>query len=262
MKIISYTLYGNNSRYIEPLIFNVKSINEFYQGWSIRVYHDNSVNLEILNLLKDFNVKLINIIYENEYIKNLVPKFWRFLPVFENQIDAVIFRDADSIFSHRESKLVNEWLLSDKSFHIIRDHSLHISPIMAGMFGIKKPLFNLFINELNNASILSQKNKYNSDQLFLADYLYLKVIEQSLLHTSYFAYCNENFIRIEKSHVENEFIGAVHFKDHVVNKVIIVDYDFIIGIPFQIAKILRYRIRPVLYLSLLFYFISKNFKRL
>ncbi len=249
MKIISYSLYGNNPRYTVPLELNSNSIHTYYPGWIIRVYHDDTVNRETLEKLKVSNVQLVNVNHPGILKFNLAPKFWRFLPILEDNINAIIVRDSDSIFTIREIHLVNEWLNSEASFHIIRDHKSHISPILAGMFGIKTPLFKTFANELFKRSFLTKRNDYNSDQVFLADYLYPLVYKHSLIHTSFFAYSNEKYIKISKCKVINGFIGSIFLDTDSSKQDLLFDYDFIIGIPYYFSKLLRYRIRPVLYLS-------------
>lgn len=254
MKLISYTLYGNNLRYIEPLIINAKNINEFYNEWEIRVYYDKTVPAEIINILIQYNVKLIDI--NNTIYSDFAPKFWRFLPVFEDTYDLIIFRDSDSIFTQRETRYVNEWAESNFDFHILRDHNLHISPILAGMFGIKKNFFLLFRQQLLINKKLTHSKIYNADQLFLADYIYKKIIKNCLIHTSYFALYGEKFCKISKVKDSKEFIGSIYTEEKKETNTII-KYDFIIGIPFWLAKLLRYRIRPVLFTS---YFFNKILK--
>ena len=50
----------------------------------------------------------------------------------------VIFRDADSVVNERELGAVNEWLASDKQWHMMHDHKNHRQAMMAGMWGFKK----------------------------------------------------------------------------------------------------------------------------
>ncbi len=256
MKIISYSLYGNLKRYTDPLIYNASNLSTFYKGWVINVYHDDSVPKDILDFLKNNGVCLINISTTN--FSNFAPKFWRFLPVFDDKNELVIFRDSDSVFTEREVALVNQWLESDFNFHIIRDHQLHISPILAGMFGIKRNYFKFFTQQLISHISLVKSNFYNADQIFLGDFIYKKVIRNTLIHTSYFAFFNENYVRINKSIEYNDFIGAIYTEKQ--NKIdLVLEYDFIIGLPFCCAKFLRYKVRPVLYLSYIYNLIT-NFK--
>lgn len=255
MKLISYSLYGNQIRYTQPLILNAQEINSFYKGWEMRVYHDNTVPIDIINKLRENNVKLINI--NKTIYLDFAPKFWRFLPIFEDTYDLIIFRDSDSIFTDRESKFVNEWAESNYDFHIIRDHQLHISPILAGMFGIKKKFFALFKHQLLKNKQLFRSKSYNADQIFLADFIYKKIINSCLIHTSYFAFYGEFFEKIKKVEDESKFIGSIYI-DEKKSINTIINYDFIVGIPFWFAKILRYKIRPVLYISYYFNLVMRK----
>jgi hypothetical protein len=255
MKLISYTLYGDNPRYTQPLILNVKLSNQFYKEWQIRVYHDDTVPIEIVSILRENSVSLINI--KDTIYSNFAPKFWRFLPVFENNYDIIIFRDSDSILTQRESNYVNDWVDSSFDFHIIRDHNLHISPILAGMFGIKKNYFSLFEQQLLSYKKLTHSTKYNADQLFLGNYVYNKIIKNCLIHTSYFAFYGEKFVRIDKVIDSTNFIGSVYINETNENSTII-NYDFIIGIPYELAKFLKYKIRPVLFASYIFNLILRT----
>jgi len=56
----------------------------------------------------------------------------------------VCFRDCDSRLSERESVAVKEWIDSEKTLHVMRDHPAHGTPygnnqlgILGGMWGIK-----------------------------------------------------------------------------------------------------------------------------
>jgi hypothetical protein len=261
VKLISYSLFGTNQRYITPLIINAKTVKDYYPNWIIRVYHDDTVNTETLSVLTSLNVDLVDT--NDSYVKkyNLAPKFWRFLPILENNIDVIIFRDSDSVFSKREEELVKIWLNSEFDFHIIRDHQLHIAPIMAGMFGVKKDGFGLFKDRLLSNPILTSKNSYNSDQLFLADKLFPKIQKNVLINTSYFAYSSENFVKISKSSTSSHFIGAIYSELNTESDTVNYDYEFMIGIPYWLAKLLRYKIRPVLYLSIFYNFILNKLKK-
>ena len=123
--------------------------------------------------------------------------------------------------------------------------------------GIKKRFFELFSHELLNNKSLVISLHYNSDQIFIGDFIYHKVVSNTLIHTSFFAFFNERYIRINKSIESNNFIGSIYTERQ--NKTdVILHYNFMVGIPFWVAKFLRYKVRPVLYLSYLFNLIFKS----
>ena len=123
------------------------------------------------------------------------------------------------------------------------------------MFGVKNNGFDIFSEVLFDKGEITSINNYNSDQIFLADHLYKKIVDSTLIHTAYFALSGEKYSRVNKSVEINGFIGAVYLNNDSSNDILF-DYDFIVGIPYWLAKLCRYKIRLVLYLS----FIHNLFK--
>jgi hypothetical protein len=65
----------------------------------------------------------------------------RFLAVDDPKVLYTIVRDLDSRLKFRELMAVNEWIASGLGFHSMRDHRLHIVPVMGAMFGMRRGLF-------------------------------------------------------------------------------------------------------------------------
>jgi hypothetical protein len=257
-RIISYSLYGNNQRYTLPLLENSKIVLDLYPGWIIYVYHDDSVSNEFIELLNLNGVFTINI--EKCNYGSLPPKMWRFLPVKDNDVDCVIFRDADSALTSRESDLVIKWIESEKDVHIIRDHPLHIAPILAGMFGLKRNSFKILSKLLDEAKPKIKQRPIDYDQVFLADYLYPKVVDLALIHVSFFRYWDEQVIKIKGVSDGYNYIGSVEIGDNLKReeeKNILLKSKFVIGIPYFVGRLFRYRVRPIIYCSKFLNFLIK-----
>lgn len=47
------------------------------------------------------------------------------LPLLDDMVDTLMSRDSDSAITSREKEAVSDWLASNKSFHIMRDHPAH-----------------------------------------------------------------------------------------------------------------------------------------
>ena len=58
-----------------------------------------------------------------------------FSQINDPEAEYVIFRDADSVVSHREAEAVAEWIESGRLFHTMRDSGSHTALILAGMWG-------------------------------------------------------------------------------------------------------------------------------
>ena len=110
----------------------------------MRLYYDIGENSssyqDICSLAcKDSSIDLCNIrkLPILSDAREIFPTIWRFLPMLDLQVDAMMSRDLDSIINERESAAVLQWIKSPYAFHIMRDHPLHSKEIMAGLFGIK-----------------------------------------------------------------------------------------------------------------------------
>ena len=178
MKIVSFSLYGSSPRYTLNALINAKLMKNIYDKWIMYVYYDNTVPINIINELKKYPyVKLQNM--TNTNIKNKM--LWRFLPIFNNNIERYIIRDIDSHISMRERNAVDEWIKSDKLFHIMRDHPSHTKYSMSGGMWGGVHIKNLNINILNRYN----KPLYLLDMKFLHNELWPIIHKSVLQHDSF-----------------------------------------------------------------------------
>lgn len=173
-KIISYSLYNKRPKDVVNGIINCFLAKEIYSGWICRFYIDDTIPESIKKCLKTFdNVEIV----EMPRHESSEAMLWRFLPASEDDVEVMISRDADSWLSYREFACVEEFLKSEKTFHIIRDHCYHSKKIMGGMWGAKKgaiPNMKELVDEY------VKNNKF--DQEFLAEQIYPKVIGNAMVH--------------------------------------------------------------------------------
>ena len=54
------------------------------------------------------------------------------LPLLDELVDAFMSRDTDSLILPREQYAVEDWLISDKTFHVMRDHPGHCIVMLGG----------------------------------------------------------------------------------------------------------------------------------
>jgi len=113
------------------------------------------------------------------------PMLWRMMAVEKPNADVVLIRDADSRFSERETKAVEQWLNSDKLFHVMRDYPAHDVPIMGGTWGCKKQLKLKLYNDIVNW-LRIPGNREAVDQKFLADVVWPKVQHTVMQHDTFF----------------------------------------------------------------------------
>ena len=179
-KIISFTVWGDNHIYTIGSLKNADLAKEIYPDWICRYYLGSSTPEEIINSLEEKNNTEVVLMKESgDYLSTL----WRFLPASEDDVEIMISRDSDSRLSAREKAAVDEWISSDKGFHIMRDHPAHGTAILAGMWGAKQGS----ISEMKRLIDEYKKNNFRElDQQFLREKIYPLVKNNSFVHDEFF----------------------------------------------------------------------------
>lgn len=186
-KIISFSLYGNNKKYVENAIINSQIYRKIYPGWKCYFYCHINVNMKYITKLiqNKCTVFIINETFDDENTAINHSQLWRFKPLDDDTVDVLICRDVDSILNTKEALAVEEWLKSNKKFHIMHDHFKHDGcVILAGMWGCKGKLFqtsyNGIINEYMKKYDLSKWK--GIDQLFLRDVVWNLIKDDYIAH--------------------------------------------------------------------------------
>lgn len=176
--IVSFSLYGNSPKYCYNAIVNAILVNKIYSGWKARFYYDDTVPENITRILTSIpNTELV-LMKNKKSSPGSERMLWRFYPASDSSVAAMISRDCDSWISFREAFSVKEWIKSDKSFHIIRDHCYHSQKIMGGMWGVKR-------NTIQDMETICERFMETDtyDQGFLASQVYPKILSSVLVHT-------------------------------------------------------------------------------
>lgn len=181
-KIISFSLWGKNSKYTIGAIKNADLLNKIYPGWIARFYCGQSVPNDIIKYLKNKDNCEVVIMNEQGDWRGM---FWRFYPASEDDVDIMISRDTDSRLNMREKYAVDEWLKSDKSFHIMRDHPWHGTKILGGMWGVRGDILK-DMKELIDKYV--KGDFWQVDQNFLKEHIYSRIKNDSMVHDEFFNY--------------------------------------------------------------------------
>ena len=180
-RVVSYSLYGNNRRYTDGAIANAERMLTIYPKWTMYVYFDNSVPLNIIQQLTQYrSVSLVNMT-GSPFINKMS---WRFLVAADTEVERYVVRDIDSRLSLREKAAVDEWIESQKKFHVMRDHPSHSHYTMSGGMwgGTRDALPN--INSLLIQRTMS--NVYIEDMNFLDSVVWNIARQCVLQHDSFF----------------------------------------------------------------------------
>lgn len=157
-KIVTYALFGNahNSSVFRRYYSNLRNISltvaKQYPDYVIRIYHnvidepDSEGYQQLCNVYCRYpNVDLCSVPaiadrignsttpIDPALIRGLNPRMFRYLVMLDPNVDIFISRDVDSLIFPREVDAVREWLPSNYTFHLMRDHKGHGSIMLAGM---------------------------------------------------------------------------------------------------------------------------------
>ena len=98
-----------------------------------KVYCENSDTMDLCSVRKLYNTA-------TESSQSLMTKcgtLWRFAPMADKLVTEFHSRDLDSRPTEREWAAVNEWLKSNRTYHIMRDSPVYRTPILPGLWGMR-----------------------------------------------------------------------------------------------------------------------------
>ena len=183
--VIAYSLWGNEPRYLVPLLESVRILPHLFPAWSIRVYHDTTVDHNYVTDLGRRGVQLRRMILPQGQPGHR-RLLWRFEAIRDPSVKRFLIRDADSLLNVKERVAVDAWLASDRHFHAMRDWYSHTDLILAGMWG---GVGNLLPSptDLFRASTLWRMENDHIDQDILTDTVWPTIRSSLLIHDSMFA---------------------------------------------------------------------------
>ena len=178
-KIVAFSLWGSSPKYTMGAIRNAELISSVYPGWIARFYCGSSVPQDIVDRLKQLGSEVIEMHVPGDW----TGMFWRFQAISDADVEVMISRDTDSRLTKREALAVEEWLKSDKNFHIMRDHPAHNTVILGGMWGARKPILQ-DMSALVDAYV--KQSYWQIDQQFLRNVIWPRVIGDYIVHDPFF----------------------------------------------------------------------------
>lgn len=132
--VISYDLHDALPQYTQGILENAVLAALIYPEWTVRLYHDNTAPLDILHVLSflySSYVELVDVTHNALHSKGMG---WRLLVTVDPTVDRYIIRDCDGRLDWSERRAVDDWIASNKSFHVIRNHH-HDKQMPSGKWG-------------------------------------------------------------------------------------------------------------------------------
>lgn len=148
MKVISFSLWGDDKLYCQGAIENVKLAAKYYPDYTCRFYA--SIDCPALSTLAKMDCEVIvmddtptTIDRTQDASKWHMDEanqgmLWRFLAIDDPTVTRAIFRDCDSRIGPREVAAVREWEESGMIMHRMHECKEHWNAqVMGGMWGVK-----------------------------------------------------------------------------------------------------------------------------
>lgn len=190
MKVISYSLFGDPSDfefgyYLRGIYFNVRMNRLLMPGFQTWIYTTSN----LINKYRQFWHELVTVnpnivVYEQDNApQRCLGMLWRMKPLFEENVEFVLCRDADSVITYREAMCNWDFVKSAFDFHAINDNDAH-GGMMGGLVGFraKKFLEKTGYIDFNHMVKGLDLNRHGSDQHFMNQKLHPKLKRNLLVH--------------------------------------------------------------------------------
>jgi hypothetical protein len=162
-RIISFSLYGDDPKYVEGLLHNLKLAEEHFPDWYVFVFGQRISSDTIIKIDEsELNITL----YMSR--SKVPPMFHRMFIWDVPGVDRFICRDTDDRLSRHDAAMVNNWIETGLPFHVARCVDVHHMPILGGLWGGMP-------KELNMQKEVEEWYKHNAgknDQQFLAEVIW------------------------------------------------------------------------------------------
>jgi len=209
--VFSFSLYGAQKKYTEGMIRNAKMITARFPAARIQIYLADDVPADVRTTLESFASVRIVSVRRSSGIQNM---FDRFTAIDDTDCDVMFSRDADSRVNERDASCIEDFLASDKSLHILRDHRNHTQRIMGGMWGIRKNILRQSIRSMIQAWLVQNNNPshYGCDQQFLGNVLYPMFVHKALVHDPHGHYrqVEHTYTHVLPASTDVHFIGQTY----------------------------------------------------
>lgn len=189
MKVVfSFCVYGSSMKYCEGLTQNLRLIQEHYPEYYTYIYYYHNVPTHFIETYSTFRNVELRKHNDTFHHPNMVDRF--FVLEDDPSVDIMIVRDSDSRIHARDRFCIDHFIESTTyTSHTVRDHHLHHSPILGGLWGLKREAMNgmnmrsLYQEYKSTVQNHSPAHQYGHDMFFLRFCIYSLVAASMVVYT-------------------------------------------------------------------------------
>ena len=182
-RLVAFSLWGTNPRYLLGALDNALALPLVYPGWQAVFFVDESVPPDLRHALEELGAELKLQPNGQSQRQKLT---WRFMVANDSDAGRFLVRDVDSVVNERESAAVQDWIESGSLFHVMRDWWTHTDLVLAGMWGGVAGTLPQ-ISPLLESFKPSHMETPNVDQWFLRDILWPCLRQSAKVHDRLFS---------------------------------------------------------------------------
>lgn len=217
--LVTFGLWGNDEMYSFGAIRNCQIWRQSGFDVDCRFYVPENYNKITIDSLLEEGAQVITVPNRPE---DLTATFWRFQAFGDAEgYDYILSRDVDSRPWEREWEAIDEWLKFGYPVHCIRDHPFHAVPMLAGLFGARKSVFERFAERIPLAppddfykevngkykKDFTSNDFYQVDQHWLRWRVYYFLRNLVMSHDEFFTFERRRYRRFLPRSEDGRFIG-------------------------------------------------------
>lgn len=136
--VVAFTLYHDAAIFNEGALKQVMLYDAYSKSgpvdWKLHFYVGRSVPAWLLQRLEALGARVF---FMGDLEEDCTASFWRNHALLCDY-DYYLFRDVDTRLSRRERLALEEFFSSEAEFHVMRDHPMHMAPMMPGLWGCSR----------------------------------------------------------------------------------------------------------------------------
>ena len=170
-----------------PMVVHAHSVT--FPDFELRIHHDDRVmEFEYFHAMEEMNAEgLLRLVPMGPAKRLCSSMLWRLCPIWDEDVEYVVCRDVDSLPMHRDRKMIQDFMDSGATAHLILDSESH-GGLMGGMTAFHAPKLRAKFPHIQNLDELLlidgtiDMNQHGADQIFLNRHIWPRVYKETLVH--------------------------------------------------------------------------------